>query len=95
MYVTITRCNGKPFEVFTHLGKTGGCAAAQTEAVCRCLSSALRSGEDVAPLVDQLIGIKCPAQVPEADSCADAIGRILKQEMEQNGSVKKEEAKHE
>jgi len=68
-------------EVFSHLGKTGGCASAQLEAACRLISLALRSGVDVASIVRQLRGIRCPSIAWEGGkavlSCADAIASVL------------------
>lgn len=58
LYVTITfNEEGRPFEVFTNLGKAGSSDAAYLEAVSRMASLALRSGVDVAQVVDQLRGI--------------------------------------
>ena len=60
MYVTITfDDNGKPFEVFTTLGKAGGCDSANLEAVSRLVSLALRSGIDPDQIVAHLQGITC------------------------------------
>ncbi len=50
---------GKPFEVFTTLGKAGGCDSAQLEAISRLVSIALRSGIDPHEVVTQLRGITC------------------------------------
>ncbi|MBM3941793.1 MAG: vitamin B12-dependent ribonucleotide reductase [SAR202 cluster bacterium] len=60
MYVTINFDDeGTPFEVFTTLGKAGGCDSAQLEAISRLVSLALRSGIDPRSLTEQLRGITC------------------------------------
>ncbi len=60
MYVNITfDDSGKPFEVFTTLGKAGGCDSANLEAVARLVSLALRSGIDSDEIVHHLEGITC------------------------------------
>ena len=60
MYITINFDEAeRPFEVFTTLGKAGGCDSAQLEAISRLVSLALRSGIDIAEVVDQLRGITC------------------------------------
>ena len=81
MYVTINSDEQGICEVFSSLGKAGGCASAQLEATCRLISLALRSGVDVASVVRQLRGIRCPsiawAEGKSILSCADAIASIL------------------
>jgi ribonucleoside-diphosphate reductase alpha chain len=58
LYVTITFDEeGRPFEVFTNLGKAGTSDSAYLEAIGRLVSLSLRSGVDVAQVVDQLRGI--------------------------------------
>ena len=81
MYVTITFDeDGKPFEVFTTLGKAGGCDSANLEAVSRLVSLALRSGIDPDQIVTHLQGITC---CPAWDggnlirSAPDAMAHIL------------------
>ena len=60
MYVTVNFDeDGDPFEVFSTLGKSGGCDSAQLEATSRVVSLALRSGIDPNELVSQLKGITC------------------------------------
>ncbi|MBI4328582.1 MAG: vitamin B12-dependent ribonucleotide reductase [Chloroflexi bacterium] len=60
MYVNVTFDEkGRPFEVFSTLGKAGGCDAAELEAVSRLVSLALRSGIDPVQVVEQLSGITC------------------------------------
>ena len=57
LYVTINELNGKPFEVFATIGKSGKSTMAKTEAIGRLISLALRSGIDVKRIVKQLEGI--------------------------------------
>jgi len=82
LYVTINVDeDNKPFEVFTQIGKAGGCAASQLEAVGRLVSLALRSGVEIKSIVDQLRGIRCPSPSWERGkrifSCSDAIARVV------------------
>jgi ribonucleoside-diphosphate reductase alpha chain len=82
LYVTINEDQqGKPFELFNHIGKAGGCAASQSEAIGRLISFAMRSGADVEPIIQQLKGISCHSHVwgdqGKILSCADAIGKAL------------------
>ena len=81
IYVTVNSDEHGICEVFSHLGKTGGCASAQLEATCRLISLALRSDVDVASVVRQLRGIRCPSIAWEDGksilSCADAIASVL------------------
>ena len=80
-YITPTFVEGKLYECFMHLGKAGGCAIAQGEALLRCISIGLRYGVPVEEYIEQLQGIGCPN--PAFDngkpvrSCPDAIARVL------------------
>ncbi|MBE0617924.1 MAG: vitamin B12-dependent ribonucleotide reductase, partial [Proteobacteria bacterium] len=78
LYVTINEDEQGLFEVFTTMGKAGGCAASQCEAIGRLVSLAWRSGVDPAPVMRQLRGISChkPAGFGpnRVLSCADALG---------------------
>ena len=60
MYITINFDEtNSPFEVFSTLGKAGGCDSAQLEAISRLVSLALRSGVAIKEVVSQLKGITC------------------------------------
>ncbi len=73
--------HGNPFEVFTNMGKAGGCAASQAEAIGRLISLALRSGIDPKEVTMQLMGISCHQPSWGSNgrvlSCADAIAKAL------------------
>ncbi len=57
LYITITHFNGKPFEVFCSIGKSGYSTMADAEAIGRLISLALRSGISAEEIVSQLKGI--------------------------------------
>ena len=57
LYITVNTLDGKPFEVFAQIGKSGYSTMADTEAICRLISLALRSGVPVDNIVSQLKGI--------------------------------------
>jgi len=89
IYVTVNFDQQGISEVFSTLGKAGGCAAAQLEAISRLTSLALRSGIDIESIVKHLRGIRCPSIAWEQGhatlSCADAIASVLEK------YIKKEE----
>ncbi|MCA1926813.1 MAG: vitamin B12-dependent ribonucleotide reductase [Calditerrivibrio sp.] len=82
LYVTINSDEkGEPFEVFTSMGKAGGCAQSQCEAIGRLISIVFRSGGAPEIIIKQLKGISChmkfgfgPNQVL---SCADAVAKAI------------------
>jgi ribonucleoside-diphosphate reductase alpha chain len=90
LYITVAYDDKGIFEVFSTLGKSGACAVAQLEAICRLITLALRSGVDVAQVVKQLRGIRCPSISWEGGksilSCADAIASVLEKHI--NGEDK-------
>ena len=67
-------------EVFTNLGRAGGCPS-QSEATSRLISTSLRSGIDVQSIIEQLRGIRCHSTLRQNGlkvlSCPDAIARVL------------------
>jgi len=90
LYVTINRDDQGLFEIFTNLGKAGGCPS-QSEATARVLSVALRSGVAPEVLIEQLKGIRCLSTIARRKdnkqidvlSCPDAIARALQVAMGQ------------
>ena len=81
LYVTVTEYDGRPFEVFATIGKSGRSTTAKTEAIGRLVSLALRSGVTVDKVVDQLKGIGGEHPVFQEGglvlSIPDAIARVL------------------
>jgi len=86
LYVTINVDEeGNPFELFTQMGKAGGCAASQLEAIGRLVSLAFRAGVEVKSIMEQLRNIRCPSPSWEKGqrifSCADAIARVVERRL--------------
>jgi ribonucleoside-diphosphate reductase alpha chain len=82
MFVNITEDDkGQPFEVFLNLGKAGGSAMADAEAMGRMISMALRSGIPIMEIHKQLRGISSDRAVGlgpnKVLSVPDAIGIAL------------------
>lgn len=88
IYVTVNFDEQGICEVFSSLGKAGGCASAQLEAISRLISLALRSGIDTGSIVKQIRAIRCPSVSWEQGklvlSCADAIGSVLEKYISKN-----------
>ncbi len=91
IYVTVNFDSQGISEVFSTLGKAGGCAAAQLEAISRLTSLALRSGIDVDSIVKHLRGIRCPSIAWEQGhailSCADAIASVLEKYIREKTTI--------
>ena len=94
LYVTINEDeDNKPFEVFCTVGKAGGAANADSEAIGRLISLTLRHGIPIDEVRDQLRGISCdravgfgPNKVLSApDAIAQAIDRYLDARAGSNG----------
>jgi ribonucleoside-diphosphate reductase alpha chain len=81
LYVTINSDEDGACEVFTQMGKVGGCASAQLEAIARLTSLCLRSKVKVEAIIRQLKGIRCPSPMwhkgEVVTSCADSVARSL------------------
>ncbi len=95
LYITVNYDEHGICEVFTNLGRGGGCPS-QSEATSRLVSIALRSGMDVRALIEQLKGIRCATTIRQKDlkvtSCPDAIGRVLEKVMHlQNNDINNKE----
>ena len=83
MYVTINTDAQGACEVFIQMGKVGGCASAQLEAIARLVSLALRSQIKIESITRQLKGIRCQSPMwnkgKMITSCGDAVGQALEQ----------------
>jgi ribonucleoside-diphosphate reductase alpha chain len=86
LYVTINEDEKGLCEVFTQMGKAGGCAGSQSESVSRMVSLALRSGIEADAILRQLSGIRCPSPLWQNGemilSCSDAIAKAMRQYVE-------------
>ena len=95
LYVTINEDEtGRPFEVFCTLGKAGGAAMADAEAIGRLISLALRSGIPITAVRDQLRGISCDRAVGfglrKVLSAPDAIGQAIEYYLQEKDGVQGE-----
>jgi ribonucleoside-diphosphate reductase alpha chain len=89
LFVTVNRDTHGLCEVFANLGKAGGCPS-QSEATCRAISAALRSGVNPRELSGQLRRIRCLSTAMarkttgEVDvlSCPDAIARAIEESLD-------------
>ncbi len=93
LYVTVTEYEGRPFEIFATIGKSGRSTTAKTEAIGRLVSLCLRSGVNVENIVDQLKDIGGEHPVFQKDglvlSIPDAISRVLEKRYIKGSQTKK------
>lgn len=91
MYVVINY-KEKINEVFSFLGKGGGCPRTFLEALSRVISLAIRSGVDEEKIITTLRGIRCSASSDDLNSCptamASALGKFLKRHKVEDSSNK-------
>ncbi|MBP7764233.1 MAG: vitamin B12-dependent ribonucleotide reductase [Deltaproteobacteria bacterium] len=89
LYVTVNEDSTGLFELFTTMGKAGGCAASQNEAIGRMVSLAWRSGLQARQVIKQLQGISCHSHSGFGEnkilSCADAVAKAIQSHMTANG----------
>jgi len=96
LYITVSEFQGRPFELFATVGKSGKSTQAKTEAIGRLISLALRSGIDVGEIIDQISGIRGEHAVFQEGglvySIPDAIAKVLEKRYlpSGNGNGKKQ-----
>jgi len=82
LYITVTELDGKPFEVFCSLGKSGASIMAKAEVIGRLCSLALRHDIPVKEVIGQLVDISGGEQTTWKKtlikSIPDAVGKVLK-----------------
>lgn len=84
LYITVNYDDKGICEVFTNVGRAGGCPS-QSEAASRLISIALRSGMDANEIIGQLKGIRCHSTLRQKTnnkdikvlSCPDAIAKTI------------------
>jgi hypothetical protein len=84
LYITLNEDEqGRPFEVFFKLGKSGSCQQSYLEALGVAMSVGLRYGADPQKFIEKFEGMRCPnpkmrdAAGPTTLSCADGISQGL------------------
>ncbi|SKA96224.1 ribonucleoside-diphosphate reductase class II [Caloramator quimbayensis] len=95
LYITVNYDDNGICEVFTNVGKAGGCPS-QSEATARLISIALRSGMSPSEIIEQLKGIRCHSTLRQRAnnsdikvlSCPDAIARAIENLMNLNQTEK-------
>ena len=92
LYVTVSEYDGRPFELFATIGKSGISTQAKTEAIGRLVSLALRSGIGVDEVIEQISGIRGEHAVFQEGgliySIPDAIAKVLQKRYMPNGNGK-------
>ena len=95
LYVTINENESGLFELFTTMGKAGGCAASQSEAIGRLVSLAWRSGIQTKQVIKQLSDISCHSHSGFGEnrvrSCADAVAKAIQLHLSSEDRGEKED----
>jgi ribonucleoside-diphosphate reductase alpha chain len=93
LYVTVNEDEDGLFELFTTMGKAGGCAASQSEAIGRMVSLAWRTGVQPSEVIKQLLDISCHSHSGFGEkkilSCADAVAKAIQNHLTQTGNAEK------
>lgn len=97
LYITLNHDDRGLFEIFTQMGKSGGCAAAQSEAIARLVSLALRSGVNPEAIIKNLRGIRCSnptwGKGGMVLSCPDAMGLAVESHLKRLSGQKSQREK--
>ena len=100
LHITVNeKPTGNIYELFSRLGKGGGCAASQCEAIGRLVSRCLKHDIPVKEIIMDLSGISCHSPHTDPDgaktlSCADGISQALRlhsEEIAKEKTVKEQE----
>jgi len=91
IYITPNRDNDDNLvEVFATLGKAGGCAHCQLEAITRSVSLGLKYGIPVSEYISELKNLRCPSTSLDEGrlvlSCPDAIAGVLEDACRNNNT---------
>jgi len=83
LFITINESEGKPFEVFATIGKSGGSIMAKAEVTGRLVSLALRNDIPIEEIIKQLLDISGSEPIAYKNtvvhSIPDAIGKVLQE----------------
>jgi ribonucleoside-diphosphate reductase alpha chain len=93
--------DGRIQELTARLGKGGGCASSQAEAIARLASIAMQNGVDPEAIIKQLSGIRChtiamhrsehtDGRSRQITSCSDAISVALSEHLAEMTGTKVE-----
>jgi ribonucleoside-diphosphate reductase alpha chain len=89
IYITINEDEKGPCELFATIGKAGGCAGSQAQALGRLVSLAWKQGIPVVDTLKQLSDISCHSHCGMGDkrvrSCADAMAKAIREYLEGKG----------
>ncbi len=80
IYITTTINPHDSFEIWFHLGKSGGCPQAYLEILGKCLTRMRRTRHPIArkDILQDLDGIRCPMDSIAIPSCPQAIADTLR-----------------